>query len=448
MSIVTLQKKYRDVLKNIRGLFSAAQMEETLSVGYNISRELVNMTDPSLGDIIETLINDCISEPGFYEEILYARVAHPLYNSRYPALHDHLLSMITKSFKLSLDPKSPYYRIAEDENRTLGTEFIQLIRNQTILRKWQKYRKAYVFDNELALALTDMSDGVEVPVELPLNMPFETVYFEFPKDSELSKFYIGAFVDVNRSSGLVHIMEENVRVIEKLSEDVNRHPYMKNLSDNTKDWVKDQVVRNKRDMDLTEGNEYISLHLLLVAKQKEANGFNEIYTYIMPLSADKDGICHAKKENIRTKVYDDDFMEKDNLVELIMFVLNGLMYISSNNADIEERKIKGVTKLVQMNKKNRRKKYEVVDNSVSLNRCGFMYGTTVRAYREKQEREDKEYEAVNGRKPVRPHPVRGHYERYHVGKGRTQVIWKLKLPHFNRGTSGEKPVVHVSKVRG
>lgn len=438
-------KRQREALKKTKNLFSAARLEETMNVGYDVSLAVLKESDPPLCTLIGQLVEECLKEPGFYEEVLHGRAAHPMFMSRYPDSHNILIKMVAESFKASLNPNSFFYSGYDNENRVLSSEFIQLIRNRVIMKKWEKFRKAYVFHKELATALSDMDNNVDVPVELPCNMPFETVYFEFPEDSELSKHYLGVFIDVNRSSGLTHIMSENVRVINRLTEDAKT---MQNVSGDTLDWLDIQKKRNLSDKEKAEGNEYISLHLLFVAKTLEDNGFHDIYTYIMALSADRDGICHIRKEDVREKVDYDDFAEKENLTDLIMFILNGLMYISANNADMEERKMNGVVKLLPQKNKNKKKKLECVDNRVSVNRCGFIYGATIREYREKQTRENGR--EGGGSTTRAPHPVRGHYERYHIGKGRSKVVWKLKLPYFNFGSSDakDKLLVNVSRVKG
>ena len=79
-----------------------------------------------------------------------------------------------------------------------------------------------------------------------------------------------------------------------------------------------------------------------------------------------------------------------------------------------------------------------------------MYGATVRAFKEARGRSNNgnDKDEDGKRRPMRPHPVRAHYQHYHTGKGRQDIIWILKSAYYNYGSisSEQKPLVNVSRV--
>lgn len=438
-----LNKKFHETLKKTEKLFSAARYEEMIRVGYDISLQMSEDLEKHIPKLVEELVSDCVENPEFMEEILYGRTTHPAFRSRFPKLHRKLVDLITVCGTVYQQPNNPFAYEILTSNRCLGVEYVQLIRNQVILRNWTKFRKAYVFDKELTNALSDMSDSVDLPVEMPESLPFPTVYFEFPKGSKYAECYSGVFISVRHTSDIKRITENNVKILNAMVQQADMNLY--NIDDDLRHWLKQQQKYNIEDDQMVKEHDYISLHLLFIGHHMDESGFNETFTYIMPLSANEKGICHVLKSDVKEKVYRDDFIHKDELVEIIMFILNALMYLGANNADIETRKIKGLMKLAPL-QKNKKRKLSFIDNDIELNECGFIYGSTVRKYKEQQEKADRESAEHCGKHFVPPHPVRGHYERYYVGKGREKVVWKLKLPYMNHGSVNMDAPVNVSIV--
>ncbi len=448
ISMASVEKAAKDILKKTEKLFSAAKYEEIINAGYDFSSKCLEHECPELTMLSEDLIKGAIENPGWYQEMIHGRISHNRFKSNYPILHKTLLML--NMMCMPLEP------IWVSSSTSLAVEYMQLIRNQIMIRNWEKYRKAYVFDKDLSKDLMSMTDIVELPLELPSHLPFPYVYIELPNDIPELESYNGVYLSILQESGIKRISSENVKILNLLVNEYKEKNFfnaepMEN-SWNTFHWLLKQYEYNETDAKRVTGDDYISLHLLFVGRSKDEMGFNETFTYIMPLSANEEKICKVDKDYITEKVQRDEFDDKENLPDVIMWILNALMYLGAANADIETKKVKGALKIKPKdpkNKNNKKKKIEFIDTDVEVNSCGFMYGAKIRAYREQLEKEDREYEIKTGkRRPVRPHPVRGHYQRYHKGKGREKIEWILKAPHYNYGgvKADKTPLVNVSEV--
>ena len=442
-------KKINEIQKNTENLFSAAKFEEYNNFGYNSAIDWVRTENKEIPALSEQVINDGLTCNGWYEELIHARLANGAFESSYPEMHKHMISLIARLIFLdgciALDDS---YDVQDPSS--FAVEFTQLIRSQILMRNWAKYRKAYIFDKELAHALMDMDKDIDIPLEMPLSLPYNTMYFELPDFAPLNS-YAGVYVSVNKSYGIKSITSKNVAVLEKMvKENEAKALTYKNKDEYTKmsKWLNTQKDYNKRDNDLAMSEDYISLHFLFIGNNKDYLGFNETFTYVCALSADKDNICHLKKGYVREKIGRDDFDDPDNLTDIVMFLLNAMMYLGAINSDIETKKIAGAKKLIPF-EKNKKRKIKWENTDVELNKCGFMYGASMRAYKEReQDISDNERLTDSKGHPVRPHPVRGHFQRYHKGKGRIKIEWIFKAPHFNKGSFGSEPLVNVSKIVG
>lgn len=473
MTYRSVERAAKNVLDRTKNLFSAARYEEIINTGYKFATDYFDFTDRKINTLAEDLIAGALSERGWYQELIHGRVPSEVFASNYPAFQKKLIELTERCMNFD-----PFGLSGSNLHTSLAVEYVQLIRNQIMMRNWAKYRKAYVFDKDLAKDLILMSDKVEVPLELPDHLPFPYLYMELPSDIPELDSYSGVYISIQRESGIKRIASENVKVLDSLVKEQEKRFKLekklleegfsevrktksgnwvnvnKELSDteSTYNWLLEQRTYNVEDANQVMENEYISLHLLFVGKQMDEMGFNETFTYIMALTSNEDGICCVDRDYIDKKVHRDEFDDPDKMSVIIIYLLNALMYLGAANADIESKKVCGIKKLKPRDpKKGKKQKIEWEDTDIELNSCGFMYGASVRAFREQQGHSGGEYEKGTGnRRPMRPHPVRGHYQRYHKGKGRTNIEWILKAPHYNFGSlkANQAPITNVSVIEG
>lgn len=110
-----------------------------------------------------------------------------------------------------------------------------------------------------------------------------------------------------------------------------------------------------------------------------------------------------------------------------LFILQFLMYLSSKEPDIIE----------SLDTINTYKPSRSLKNKYSQVRkwdVGCRYGEKIRCF-EKSKIQQYEYNDNSSQSSKRPHIRRAHWERYHIGKGRKEIITKWKEPVFINGDS-------------
>lgn len=112
-----------------------------------------------------------------------------------------------------------------------------------------------------------------------------------------------------------------------------------------------------------------------------------------------------------------------------LFLLQFLMYLSSKEPDIVE----------SQDTINTYKASESVKNKYSEVRkwdVGCRYGEKIRLY-EKRKMQEVAIIGNSNQNSKRPHIRKAHWERYHIGKGRNEIITKWKEPVFVNGDSDD-----------
>ena len=112
-----------------------------------------------------------------------------------------------------------------------------------------------------------------------------------------------------------------------------------------------------------------------------------------------------------------------------LFLLQFLMYLSSKEPDINE----------SPDTVNTYKPSTIIKNKYSEIRkwdVGVRYGEKIRLLKRSRILEAGEIEN-NSQNPKRPHLRRAHWERYHIGKGRCEIISKWKEPVFINGDASD-----------
>lgn len=105
-------------------------------------------------------------------------------------------------------------------------------------------------------------------------------------------------------------------------------------------------------------------------------------------------------------------------------MLNALLYLCSENAEIREN---AVTKNTYRPSNRVRNKF----SEIRKMDCGFVYGSEVRKHRkvhEEQQKERKSRETTPIRHAMRPHTRKAHWHHYWVGKGRKELVLRWIAP--------------------
>lgn len=148
-------------------------------------------------------------------------------------------------------------------------------------------------------------------------------------------------------------------------------------------------------------------------------------------------------DDIRAKNY-----EQDPRVSIVLAVYQVLMFLEAKNRDIEESPVTKKTYRPFMTVRDKFSEVRIWD-------VGVRYGAAIRLSKQAVEKEIKKAETaeendgsvnprktVSKRKPVRPHVRCAHWQRYRVGKGRTETRVNWIAPVFVCGRKEIPCVIH------
>lgn len=445
-----LQKKIAEE----KNKYPAIRVYNMLQYGYEETLRVCNGIHPLISDNINKFRKGALENEQFYSECLHGRIGSYSYKSAFPEFTEPLWHC----FHLLMQSGSE-----TEQSMGMINDTVNLVRNNVLINNWNKYRKAYVFDRELEKAFLDVDEELVFPSQMVESMPYPVVYIELPDNSSLSQYYFGAFVTLRRTTGLKEINKEVsdgfYRAVNGLNIDVDvsgSHTIEKERlmqRGYTEEQI-DCIINNELNYKVMENVEdrYVSMHAILLNRQpNDLDGFDFTpYTVIMSMPYKDDELCHIPVSKIREIINQDDFDHRATVRKIVIFLLNAMMYLGAKNADIQSRVFTSEPAM-SIKTKNNTKKPE----SVEINECGFTYGQTIREierHRKEGKISDGEDEIIdeNGqiirvRKPPRPHPFKAHYRRYHVGKGRTKIIWKFIPAGYAGGQYGK--ITNVSKVQ-
>lgn len=184
-----------------------------------------------------------------------------------------------------------------------------------IVEVWKPDKEVYRFDAELEFALSDIEE-IEVPVRILDRLPYQTFYLEFAEDGIYSSHFHGAFI---------HLIKEGL----------GYHLYV---------------------MRLTEDGKGMFGSASFVPDENTKNA-------VFLISRGNDTICGDSEKDI-------------DWPEFCMFLLNALLYICSENAEIRENPVTKNTYHPTARVKNKFSEIRKYD-------CGFVYGAEVRKNRVK-----------------------------------------------------------------
>lgn len=245
-----------------------------------------------------------------------------------------------------------------------------------IVEVWKPDKEVYRFDAELEFALSDIEE-IEVPVRILDRLPYQTFYLEFAEDGIYSSHFHGAFI---------HLIKEGL----------GYHLYV---------------------MRLTEDGKGMFGSASFVPDENTKNA-------VFLISRGNDTICGDSEKDI-------------DWPEFCMFLLNALLYICSENAEIRENPVTKNTYHPTARVKNKFSEIRKYD-------CGFVYGAEIRKNRVKLQEgktQNKKKKVNKSRGPMRPHTRKAHWHHYWTGKGRTELVLRW-IPPTVVGTGARPATIH------
>ena len=253
---------------------------------------------------------------------------------------------------------------------------------------WQNHKIVYEPDYDFSKALLE-TNRLRVYLDMIKHLPFNTFYLDFSKNALFS--YDGFFVQVKiYDTGAIRISslptEKNYSYIPVHEYEQEPTAYADNF------WIQPEVFNTENGMYYFD--------------------YDLVKDYINTSDSYKTQWFVGGVSNYR------------------LFLLQFLMYLSSKEPDITE----------SPDTINTYKPSEVVKNKYSEVQkwdVGVRYGNKIRCFNkmEKQRQDSDTANSNTNTNAKRPHMRKAHWEHYHTGKGRVNIITKWKEPIFVNGNS-------------
>ena len=264
------------------------------------------------------------------------------------------------------------------------------------LAPWRRYKEAYKFTPEMETMLFDQAEDLVIPVEVIRSMPFPCIYIEF-STQEFGQDFHGCFVHLEHD-------QKNGR-------------------------------KELRLLWLTQDGETFSTPVHLLPGGTIKDGIEAM---------DAEFIKQARKYNLMFDARDNQKLE-DKSIEITAKLMQLLLYICSQNADIEENPFqKTVTKKPSSPEFIKDKFREIRKWDV-----GVRIANAIRRSSQTEEPRQRSEESHTPGTPKRPHARCGHWHHFWSGKRNSQerkLVLHWVSPTFIH-VDGESPVV-IRKIKG
>ena len=248
---------------------------------------------------------------------------------------------------------------------------------------WKYNKVVYEPDYDFSQALLG-TNKLRVYPEMIKHIPFDTFYLDFSKNKLFE--YEGFFVQVKvYDTGAIRIVSL---------------PTEKNYS-----------------------------HIPVDEYEQEPTAYADAFWINLDMLSFENGICYFDFDFIKDLIWTGDSYRTQwfigGLSNYRLFLLQFLMYLSSKEPDIIE----------STDTINTYKPSVIIKNKYSEVRkwnVGCRYGEKIRLFK-KNKVQQYGVSGYNSQNSKRPHIRKAHWERYHIGKGRKDIITKWKEPVFING---------------
>lgn len=420
--------------------FSANRVYNEYRVNTEVIYSVLEKVDKNIPKLLDQMVDIAVNDDVTYTEFLHGRITSPYFmkgkNRKFISIFWELYDIFEKH-----EDVLPFL-YGTDALNTLHC-IITVVRDTVMFRKWEQFCKAYTFSKELEESFLDSYSTIDFPVDMIEKLPFRTLYIKFPENSVFATDYEGVFVYTYKGSGYVELQKESTNALEKL---MNDKPMMKRLSMENDDFLAGILAKEKARF--KDEDDFMSLNMVFVNKTPDEETYQSYsyYSATLAYTFGDDKICHFDESEVKAYIREcNDFAKPSMVCKMIKYVFYAIMYLGSKNADI---------RLAEPPKKTKKNSTRISkDLPIDYSECGFVYGEKVREIKKfNKEHADEDFIAgiddngnvIKVRRPTRPHPVRAHCQRYHVGKGRKETIYIFK-DAFYVGANNDK-ITNVSKV--
>lgn len=255
----------------------------------------------------------------------------------------------------------------------------ELFSSYLMPNKWAANKQVYKFDSELELALAD-SEEIKLPVRILDRLPYQTFYLEFSEDGIFRKNFHGAFINIIRKENGYLLYTERVK------------------EDGRVMFGKAALVPND----------------------------NEDGIFIFDKN---DFSCDESDRNV-------------DWTEFCFYMLNALLYLCADNAEIQESSVTKNTYHPSGRIKNR-------FSEIRQWECGYRYGSEIRSQKKQKKSSDNckgQTSELNicVKRSLPAHTRRAHWHHYWTGSrnGERKLILHWIPPVYVSGTECQAAVVH------
>ena len=255
----------------------------------------------------------------------------------------------------------------------------ELFSSYLMPNKWAANKQVYKFDSELELALAD-SEEIKLPVRILDRLAYQTFYLEFCEDGIFRKNFHGAFINIIRKENGYLLYTERVK------------------EDGRVMFGKAALVPND----------------------------NEDGIFIFDKN---DFSCDESDRNV-------------DWTEFCFYMLNALLYLCADNAEIQE---SSVTKNTYHPSGRIKNKF----SEIRQWECGYRYGSEIRSQKKQKKSSDNckgQTSELNIRvkRSLSAHTRRAHWHHYWTGpmNGERKLILHWIPPVYVSGTECQVAVIH------
>lgn len=309
----------------------------------------------------------------------------------------------------------------------VADRFVEIVNEMTMAIMWNKFKIIYTLDSDLAEALSRTTNLIFTR-EIFDKIPYKGFYLNLSLLPEYDAEGCLVIISRNRNGQDMTLVDIQLVGGKDVEEGDGTFEFLVFASSNGR------FTMEKNNRTVTEGVFF-----------DDENGLFSISTGDFIEASIKEEQALLKKTRAGYAINPANpylFLPiRKKMVALELLVLQFLMYISSDNPDIEMSK---VTRR-QNDRQKRLNKNNLLHSGPESWNVGVRYGNKIRLYKKEYANIDDESERLEHghHKPPRPHIRRAHWQYYWTGVGRTVQKHVWVAPTLVNGTNEEIPVILI-----